>query len=287
MNDNTAKELIHETSELLKAFKHYIAISVGLTIAGIWIGNVDVLGLIRAVPSWSELPVNLRIVIIGVPSGLALTYITFLVLKGSGKIDWLTEPNWVDLYEVDEARPTSPQTPPDEFIAHWKVAPKIFKRKIIEAGLPYESDHGHWTAQKVTHDKANNVIRLEGVWAGEYTDVELAGDRWKLEAQRQKTRKWAIVGQNLYHKLIIITEELESAYWRALDNEELDERTLNPDIVRSSVVDEVDQYVESIDVPNDKEHEEEVKKSILESTLDDAGIDIPEKAEIGSEGDGQ
>ena len=258
--------------ELLVAYKHYIGLATAGIIAAIVLtGNLDtVIELVTSLTKVETYPVWFRLLVGTGIGGALLTGLIYIILSGLGLIDF-AEPEWVDLYEVDEARKISDQNAPDEAIFHYKVAPEIWaERKIIE-GKPYHSEFGHWTARFV--EFKDGKLYVSGTWAGECTDVELASDRRKIEALRGEIRDWAVVGQNLYSKMVILAQGIESAYWRAMVNEDLEENTLHPEVIRASVVDELDTFVESIEKPG--ESGEENAQAVVDRLLEKEGIEAP------------
>ncbi|QPV64507.1 hypothetical protein I7X12_07815 [Halosimplex litoreum] len=263
-----------DTVELLTAYKHYIALSViGLGIALALTGNLQtVIDVAISLTKVETYPVWVRLLVATIIGGSVLTGLIYIILSGLGLIDF-TEPEWVDLYEVDEAREISKQNAPDEYLAHYKVAPDIWAEREIVEGKPYRSNFGHWTARFVEFE--DGKLYVSGTWAGELTDVELASDRRKIEALRGEIRDWAVVGQNLYSKMVILAQGIESAYWRAMVNEDLEENTLHPEVIRASVVDELDVFVESIEKPGDKQDAQEVVDRVLESE----GIEAPKNGD--------
>lgn len=266
--------------DLLIAYKHYIGLFAILVAVGIALGVIPtetLLGIIDAIPtSWDEIPRGFRIVIVTLAGATLVTAILYFVLDSLGIIDFFVEPDWVDVYEVDAARKVNPESEPDEYIAHYKVGPKAWEHRDIDEGDIYHSDFGHYSARQVTLE--GFVMKLKGLWAGEISDIDMISDRFKIEAARGKMRTWSVIGQNLYFKLPTIVQAIESEYWQAMTNEDLDDSTLHPDIVRTGIVDEIDIFVDSVETPEADEVEE-----MIDDITDDVDTDSPDTELTGDE----
>jgi hypothetical protein len=266
--------------DLLIAYKHYIGLFAILVAVGIALGVIpteSLLAILDKIPtSWDEIPRGLRIVIVTLLGAGLVTALLYFVLDSLGIIDFFVEPDWVDVYEVDSARKVNPQSEPDEFIAHYKVGPEAWEHREIQEGDIYHSDFGHYSARRISLD--GFVMKMKGLWAGEISDIELIADRFKIESLRGKFRTWAVIGQNLYFKLPTIAQAIESEYWQAMTNEDLDDSTLHPDIVRTGIVDEIDIFVDSVETPEVDEVDE-----MIDEITEDADTDSPDPDITGDE----
>jgi len=235
-----------------------------------WIGIVAIIGTIAGVlalwqfqitlptiPSWGELPQWMQLSVVTIPGAAIVTILLYAVLMALGWVDWLAQPDWIHVYEVDFARERAERegtAEPEEFIQHYKFGPNIWENRVIQEGNAYDamSDEGDVKCARRVHvDEDDKSIDLWGPWMAEESDISMLAEKQKVEANRGKLREWAVYGQNLHSKLPSVIQAIEAAYWRAMTFEDLEDQALHPDIVRSHVSDDIETFVESIETPGE------------------------------------
>ena len=209
------------------------------------------------IPDWASLPQWAQLLIATVPGSAVVTLLFYAVLKALGLLDWLAQPDWINVYEVDFVRENAEKegtAEPVTLLNHYKFGPHIWENRTTVEGNMYRSESDTGTvrcARRVDVDEENKSIELHGPWMAEETDVAMLAEKQKIEANRGKIREWAVYGQNLHSKLPTVVQAIESAYWRAMTNEDLEDEALHPDIVRSHVSDDIEHFVESVEKPGE------------------------------------
>ncbi|QKY20670.1 hypothetical protein B4589_009865 [Halolamina sp. CBA1230] len=277
-----------------------------------WIGIVAIIGTIAgilalwqfqiklpSIPSWGELPTSAQLAVVTVPGAAITTLLLYAVLKALGCVDWLAQPDWIHVYEVDMARERAERdgtAEPVEYLQHYKFGPELWSNRVIREGNSYDAqsaDGEVMCARRVEVDEDEKSIELWGPWMAEETDVAMLAEKQKIEANRGKIREWAVYGQNLHAKLPSVVQAIESAYWRAMTQEDLDDQALHPDIVRSHVSDDIEAFVESVETPGestssgDNDDEEAGESSVDGQQLMNQMLEAEDLSPPDSGGDGR
>jgi hypothetical protein len=156
-------------------------------------------------------------------------------------VDWFLSWKYEDVYRVNSEL--------DPMVQLYYVGPQAWEEKTVVEGHTYsdDDDDHHYVR---TFSETGDGVEVTGPHRGEMTDVEVETFEQAVKANRGTLRKWANIGQNLYSMFPAIAQGVESAYWRAMSDSTLDKQSLHPDKVKSQVVENVDELVDSIETPD-------------------------------------
>ncbi|TKX72182.1 hypothetical protein [Halorubrum sp. GN11GM_10-3_MGM] len=165
-----------------------------------------------------------------------------------------------------------------------KIPPKLWANRTVVEGESYQMD-GKYVVRKM--EIVNGNLYVEGPWPGEKTDVELMDARKEIRQNRKQLKKWAQIGQMLKSTLPATVQAVESSYWSHMSDQSLDEQSLDSDIVKESVVEDVQGLADSIELPDDIEGEdvrEDGTSSDWGDVLPDSGGSAEATRKDGDEG---
>lgn len=129
-----------------------------------------------------------------------------------------------------------------------KIPPKLWANRTVVEGESYQMDGIH-VVRKM--EIIGGKLYIEGPWPGEKTDVELMDSRTEIRQNRKKLKQWAQIGQMLKSTLPATVQAVESSYWSHMSDQSLDEQSLDSDIVKESVVEDVQGLADSIELPDE------------------------------------
>jgi len=131
-----------------------------------------------------------------------------------------------------------------------EIPPKLWTNRTVVEGESYEMD-GVNVVRKM--EIIGGELYIEGPWPGEKTDVELMDARTEIRQNRKQLKQWAQIGQMLKSTLPATVQAVESSYWSYMSEQSLDEQSLDSDIVKESVVEDVQGLADSIELPDELE----------------------------------
>jgi hypothetical protein len=197
------------------------------------------------------------------------------VLPAKFIVDWFLSWQYEDVYRVNSVL--------DPMVKHYYVGPEAWEDKTVTEGDVYsDNDDDHYYVR--SFNQTGDGLEVSGPHRGEMTDVEVETFEEAVKANRSTLRKWANIGQNLYSMFPAIAQGVESAYWRAMSDSTLDKQSLHPDTVKSQVVENVDELVDSIETPETPDAEEMLQQATDEAT-DGELSDVTDATPANSRGD--
>jgi hypothetical protein len=224
----------------------WLYILLGIILATVIIGTLEFFGVSTGIPYVLVDPIQ----VVAFSTVVGVIPAKLLVDK---LLDWKYE----DVYRVNSRL--------DPMVKHWYVGPVAWEEKTVSDGEVYSDDGGD--NYYVRHfEQTKDGIEVTGPHRGELNDVELETFENAVEANRGTLRKWANIGKNLFAKFPAIAASVEQAYWQAMANQSLQDLTNHPDAVRSEVVADVDDMVDSIETPESPDAEELMQQAADEAT---------------------
>ena len=112
----------------------------------------------------------------------------------------------------------------------------------------------------------------EGVWRGEYNDVEVETSRQRIKANRGENRKWAKAGHKLYARFPAILDALEFQYSHHKTQKSLDKKSVEKDILDDTLRDSVEAIVESVEDVENMDRDEAAQRIAEEAVDEDVDL---------------
>ncbi|NUC74776.1 hypothetical protein HTZ84_21165 [Haloterrigena sp. SYSU A558-1] len=150
------------------------------------------------------------------------------------------EPDYEFLAEVDAASPKPIQI--------YATSKDGMNQLNLTSGATYTYRSAGGYLVHIVRSVDTENWTAEGTWLGEATDVELINDREKIDANRRKNRKWAIIGQKLFARFSAIADSVESKYFTELSKTEMELSSFKPDVLLDELEDNIDEFdIDDID----------------------------------------
>ena len=166
-------------------------------------------------------------------------------------VNYFTQWHSEDVYRVDALK--------GRLVRHFYVAPAAWDEKTVEDGEVYQDESGNYYVR--SFEQTSDGLVVTGPHRGKMNDVELETWEQAVKANRGTLRKWANIGQNLYAAIPSIAQSIESAYWERMSNDTLDNTAMHPDVARSQVVENVEEMVDSVELPDEPDAEEMMREA--------------------------
>ncbi|MFC4551790.1 MULTISPECIES: hypothetical protein [Halorussus] len=240
------------------------------------------------IPDWNDIPRWGQVAIIVTSIGWPLP-----LFAGSYLANKLHDPDWVYPREIDAARPVSDiediknddGTIDKQLIAEKHKIPKSMwetQLTVTEGKIYWNKIGGYPIVREIDYGDDVDGVEVVGPWMGEKTDVEVATSQEAIAANRGQLREWAQAGQQLYAKLPAISQAIESRYWKAMSDDKLDRVAKHSEVVRGSVVEDVEKLTDSLETPDNKDSDDgtsEPDRENLSEEVADEAIDggVPEE----------
>lgn len=246
-----------------------------------WVWHYALLGTISAVVVLGMLEfagVRVGFVPPELSDPLQTAAIGFLVAGYPAKltVNYFLDWKYTDVYRVDSLK--------DPIVAHYYVSPETWENRETLEGHAYSDESGNKYVRSV--ELTDDGIAITGPHRGEKNDVEIETFERAVKANRGTLRQWASIGQNLYSALPSMVQSIESAYWRVMSDDSLQNTAMHPDVVQSQVVEEVEELTDSIETPDEKDLEELIDQQVQEQTgVDPSNLDASDSTD--SEGAGK